>query len=91
MHPLYYDNTFLSCLSILRSFEAESVEHTRIQTELERAHEEFKSFERKDIKLREDIKHLKTKGKKLKDKLQKDAAKAQVINPILFQPSFNKV
>eukprot|EP00884_Botryococcus_braunii_P019465 jgi/Botrbrau1/6201/Bobra.0344s0041.1 len=60
-----------------KRFEAESVEHTRIQTELERAHEDFKSFERKDIKLREDIKHLKTKGKKLKDKLQKDAAKAE--------------
>ena len=46
--------------------------------ELERANEEFKEFERKDIKYREDLKHLKAKLKKLQDRLAKDSARMQV-------------
>ncbi|KAG9456777.1 hypothetical protein H6P81_001285 [Aristolochia fimbriata] len=39
--------------------------------------EEFKDFERQDVKYREDLKHLKQKIKKLDDKLEKDAAKIE--------------
>ena len=50
-------------------------EHGAIQKELEAASSEFKEFERKDIKYREDIKHMKTKLKKLEDKSNKDASR----------------
>lgn len=56
-----------------------SAGHGAVAKELERANEEFKEFERKDIKYREDLKHLKAKLKKLQDKLSKDSAKMQVI------------
>ncbi|KAG5226926.1 structural maintenance of chromosomes protein [Salix suchowensis] len=37
--------------------------------------EEFKEFERQDVKYREDLKHMKQKMKKLEDKLEKDSSK----------------
>ena len=49
-----------------------------MQRELDAANERFKEYERKDVKLREDIKHLSAKQKKLTDKLAKDTAKAEV-------------
>jgi predicted nucleic acid-binding Zn-ribbon protein len=49
-----------------------------IQGQLEQAHAAFKEIERKDIKVREDVKHLKAKLKKLGDKLGKDTTKAEV-------------
>ena len=55
-----------------------SADHGSVAKELERANEEFKEFERKDIKYREDLKHLKAKLKKLQDKLAKDSARMQV-------------
>ena len=55
-----------------------SADHGSVAKELERANEEFKEFERKDIKYREDLKHLKAKLKKLQDKLGKDSARMQV-------------
>ena len=48
-----------------------------MQKELDAANERFKEYERKDVKLREDIKHLTAKHKKLTDKLAKDTAKAE--------------
>ncbi|XP_068664523.1 structural maintenance of chromosomes protein 4-like isoform X1 [Aristolochia californica] len=39
--------------------------------------EEFKDFERQDVKYREDLKYLKQKIKKLEDKLEKDSAKIE--------------
>ncbi len=48
-----------------------------MQRELDAANERFKEYERKDVKLREDIKHLAAKHKKLTDKLAKDTAKAE--------------
>ena len=50
-------------------------EHAAISSELEAARSEFKEFERKDIKAREDLKHAKAKAKKLEDKQAADAAK----------------
>jgi uncharacterized protein YhaN len=60
-----------------RRFEGEKKEHGKIQRELDAANERFKEYERKDVKLREDIKHLQAKQKKLADKRTKDSAKAQ--------------
>lgn len=59
-------------------FQKESKEHKAIQKELDAANERFKEYERKDVKLREDIKHLSAKQKKLLDKLAKDTTKAEV-------------
>ncbi|KAF2315157.1 hypothetical protein GH714_038288 [Hevea brasiliensis] len=39
--------------------------------------EEFKEFERQDVKYREDLKHKKQKIKKLEDKLNKDSSKIE--------------
>ena len=59
-------------------FQKESKEHKAIQRELDAANERFKEYERKDVKLREDIKHLSAKHKKLADKLAKDVARTEV-------------
>ena len=69
-----------------RRFEAEKKEHGRIQKELDAANERFKEYERKDVKLREDIKHLQAKQKKLADKRAKDSAKAQARHLIPPKP-----
>ena len=59
-----------------------SADHGAVAKELDRANEEVKEFERKDIKYREDLKHLKAKLKKLQEKLSKDTAKMQVVHPL---------
>lgn len=46
-----------------------------LDTELRSCKEEFKEFERQDVKYREDLKHKKQKIKKLEDKLEKDSSK----------------
>ncbi|KAK9829009.1 hypothetical protein WJX72_003379 [[Myrmecia] bisecta] len=48
-----------------------------IQSRLDACHEEFKAFERKDIKFREDLKHCRAKLKKTQDKLAKDTKKME--------------
>ena len=65
-------------VSYLHRFQKERKEHKAIQKELDVANERFKEYERKDVKLREDIKHLTAKQKKLADKIAKDSAKAEV-------------
>lgn len=42
-----------------------------LDSQLRNCKDEFKEFERQDIKHREDLKHLKQKIKKLEDKLEK--------------------
>lgn len=59
-------------------YKADSKVHANIQSELDKSDEAMKGFERKDIKLREDMKHSKGKLKKLTDKIAKDAKKAEV-------------
>ena len=56
-------------------YNAVATEHASIQKELETSTGDFKEFERKDIKYREDIKHMKAKLKKLEDKTTKDAVR----------------
>ncbi|GAA0146311.1 hypothetical protein LIER_06300 [Lithospermum erythrorhizon] len=46
-----------------------------LENQLHNCKDEFKEFERQDIKHREDLKHLKQKIKKLEDKLEKDSSK----------------
>ena len=65
----------LRCLCRAKSMGAE---RARVAGELEAASEEFRAFERQDIKFREDLKHLKAKVKKLQDKLARDETKLQV-------------
>ncbi|PON67311.1 Structural maintenance of chromosomes protein [Trema orientale] len=48
-----------------------------LDNELKRCKEEFKDFEREDVKYREDLKHMKQKIKKLTDKLEKDSSKIE--------------
>lgn len=59
-------------------FKEEKREHGAVQRELDAANERFKEYERKDVKLREDAKHLGGKAKKLHEKQARDAARAQV-------------
>lgn len=68
----------LSVVSPHTSFQKESKEHKTMQKELDAANERFKEYERKDVKLREDIKHLSAKHRKLTEKLAKDTVKAEV-------------
>ena len=42
-----------------------------MKKELESCAEQYKEYDRKDVKYKEDIKHSKTKQKKLEDKLAK--------------------
>ncbi|CAL9187640.1 unnamed protein product [Musa hybrid cultivar] len=46
-----------------------------LDTDMRTCKEQFKEFERHDVKYREDFKHMKQKIKKLEDKLVKDSAK----------------
>ncbi|KAK6155090.1 hypothetical protein DH2020_009338 [Rehmannia glutinosa] len=63
----------------LKELEALHVKYMKTQEELDsdlrRCKDEFKEFERQDLKHREDFKHLKQKIKKLDDKLEKDSTK----------------
>lgn len=42
-----------------------------LDSDLKNCKDEFKQFEREDVKYREDLKHMKQKIKKLTDKLEK--------------------
>lgn len=68
----------ISVIACSCRFKDMNADHGGVAKELERANEEFKEFERKDIKYREDLKHVKAKLKKLQEKLTKDSAKMEV-------------
>ncbi|KAK2994629.1 hypothetical protein RJ640_025683 [Escallonia rubra] len=63
----------------LKELEALHMKYMKRQEELDgtlrRCKDEFKEFERQDVKHREDLKHTKQKIKKLNEKLEKDSAK----------------
>ncbi|XP_071704050.1 structural maintenance of chromosomes protein 4-like [Rutidosis leptorrhynchoides] len=46
-----------------------------LDNQLKRCKEDFKDFERQDVKHREDMKHIKQKIKKMDEKVEKDSAK----------------
>ena len=60
------------------SFNKESAEHQKLQTELDKASEMMKEFERKDVRFQEEIKQLKQKLQNLEDKQAGDRDKSQV-------------
>lgn len=59
-----------------RRYDEENEELGALKASMTAATEEFKAFERKDIKYREDIKHMKTKLAKEQAKAEKDLKKA---------------
>ncbi|XP_052198087.1 structural maintenance of chromosomes protein 4-like [Diospyros lotus] len=63
----------------LKELEALHSKYMKKQEELDsglrRCKEEFKEFERQDVKYREDLKHMKQKIKKLDEKIEKDSSK----------------
>jgi len=67
----------------MKELEASHNKHLKRQEELETklktCKDEFKEFERQDVKYREDIKHMNQKLKKIEEKLAKDAAKIEEI------------
>ncbi|KAF8409834.1 hypothetical protein HHK36_002352 [Tetracentron sinense] len=50
-----------------------------LDNDLRTCKDDFKEFERQDVKYREDLKHIKQKIKKLEDKLGKDSSKIEEI------------
>ncbi|MCD9644271.1 Structural maintenance of chromosomes protein 4 [Datura stramonium] len=63
----------------LKDLESKHSKYLKRQEELDnnlrRCKDEFKEFERQDVKYREDLNHLKQKIKKLTDKIDKDSRK----------------
>ncbi|CAN4082601.1 unnamed protein product [Withania somnifera] len=63
----------------LKDLESKHSKYLKRQEELDnslrRCKDEFKEFERQDVKYREDLNHLKQKIKKLADKIDKDSRK----------------
>ncbi|PSS30465.1 Structural maintenance of chromosomes protein [Actinidia chinensis var. chinensis] len=63
----------------LKELEALHMKYMKKQEELDSGlrscKEEFKEFERQDIKYREDLKHMKQRIKKLDEKIEKDSSK----------------
>ncbi|GJX53387.1 structural maintenance of chromosomes protein 4, partial [Tanacetum coccineum] len=66
-------------LKALKELETLHNKHMKRQEELDstlkRCKDEFKEFERQDVKHREDLKHVKQKIKKMEEKAEKDTAK----------------
>ncbi|XP_027358682.1 structural maintenance of chromosomes protein 4 isoform X2 [Abrus precatorius] len=67
----------------LKELETKHANYMKRQEELDndmrKCKEEFKEFERHDVKYREDFKHLNQKIKKLEDKVEKDSLKIEAL------------
>lgn len=57
------------CASLIVRFTCLKIQE--LENDLRACKEEFKEFERQDVKYREDFKHMKQKIKKLEDKIEK--------------------
>ncbi|CAJ2635956.1 unnamed protein product [Trifolium pratense] len=70
-------------IQILKELETKYNSYTKRQEELDndmrKCKEEFKEFERQDVKYREDFKHMNQKIKKLEDKVQKDSSRIEAL------------
>ncbi|GAU35501.1 hypothetical protein TSUD_155320 [Trifolium subterraneum] len=68
---------------ILKELETKHNNYMKRQEELDndmrKCKEEFKEFERQDVKYREDFKHMNQKIKKLEDKVQKDSSRIETL------------
>ena len=60
-------------------FKAQATEMNEVQQNLEKTTKEFAEFEKKDVKFREDLKHMKQQVKKLDEKLTKESAQKEKI------------
>ena len=58
-------------------FSTQNAEYEKVHAELVKTKEEFASYERRDIQLREEIKHQKTNTNSIKKKLQQEMKKEQ--------------
>ncbi|KAF7802987.1 structural maintenance of chromosomes protein 4 [Senna tora] len=67
----------------LKELETQHNKYIKRQEELDndmrKCKEEFKEFERQDVKFREDFKHMNQKIKKLEDKVEKDSSKIEAL------------
>lgn len=61
-----------------------SWELQELDSDLRHCKEEFKEFERQDVKYREDFKHIKQKIKKLEDKIEK--VRLTLLNNKTYEP-----
>ncbi|KAH0457445.1 hypothetical protein IEQ34_012760 [Dendrobium chrysotoxum] len=79
-------------LKILKELESVYNKHLKTQEDLDNemriCKDEFKKFERKDVKYQEDRNHLKQKIKKSDDKLKKDSSKIDEIKKDNEESSF---
>ena len=66
-----------SLKGIEAKFKAQATEMNEIQQNLDNSTKEFAEFEKKDVKFREDLKHMKQQVKKLDEKLAKESAKGK--------------
>ena len=62
---------------INKVYEQTRADHDAVESELKKTELEFGAFERRDVKLTEDMKHCKAKVKKLKADVEKDTKKAE--------------
>jgi structural maintenance of chromosome 4 len=58
-----------------QGLEKQRTEYEAVHAELQQTKQEFSAYERRDIKLREELKHCKTHKKKLETKIQTEADK----------------
>jgi len=68
-----------SLKGIEAKFKAQATEMNEIQQNLDNSTKEFAEFEKKDVKFREDLKHMKQQVKKLDEKLAKEIAQKEKI------------
>lgn len=62
-----------------KKLKKQTKDHEGIEGELKSCADQFKAFERQDLKYQEDLKHLKQKLKKLEEKIAKDTAKIEEV------------
>ncbi|KAG0558584.1 hypothetical protein KC19_10G039500 [Ceratodon purpureus] len=62
-----------------KKLKKQTKSHEGIEGELKSCSDQFKSFERQDLKYQEDLKHLNQKLKKLEDKIAKDTGKIEEV------------
>ncbi|GJW94357.1 hypothetical protein Tco_0174029 [Tanacetum coccineum] len=74
-----HDQLIQDNLKALKELETLHNKHTKRQEELDstlkRCKDEFKEFERQNVKHREDLKHVKQKIQKMEEKTEKDTTK----------------
>lgn len=68
---LFTQDISLNCTLAIKRSHLNFLAFQELDSGLKSCKDEFKEFERQDVKFREDLKHLKQKIKKLDDKVEK--------------------